>query len=118
MNATTQPNKPKPAKRSKQFWSDHISQWKASSFTQARYCRDHELDQNSFSYHKNKQSMKTTEEGTQKITPIQKGFISVPVPAVQPKSDELVLHLRGGHHLTGISQENIELIAVLLEKAS
>lgn len=117
MNATIQPSKPKPAKRSKQFWSDHVSQWKASSFTQARYCRDHELDQNSFSYHKNKQPIKMTEEGAQKIAHIQKGFISVPVPAVQPKSDELILHLRDGHHLTGISQENIELVAVLLEKA-
>lgn len=118
MNTITQSSKPKPAKRNKQFWSDHVSQWKASSLTQAHYCRDHELDQNSFSYHKNKQKIKVPEEGVEKITPIQKGFIRVPIPLMQPNSNGLILHLSGGHQLTGISQENLALVAELLEKSS
>ena len=64
MNTLTQPIKSEPVKRNKQFWSDHVSQWKASSVTQARYCRDHNLDQNSFSYHKNKQLIKPASENS------------------------------------------------------
>jgi hypothetical protein len=39
------------------FWSEHLSKWRDSGLSQANYCRQHALCQDSFSYHKSKISI-------------------------------------------------------------
>jgi hypothetical protein len=76
-------------------------------FNQADYCRQHGLCQNSFSYHKLKNStglMPTKSESA--------GFVRVQVIPQPQYHEPLTLHFANGTRLTGIA-ENIEMIKQL-----
>ncbi len=96
--------------QSQQFWRDHLSQWRESNLSQAAYCRHHRLNQNSFSYHKRKQSTN--------LVPVEpSGFIHFPLPQARPVFEPVVepltLHLTNGMRLSGIAPNNIALVQQL-----
>ncbi|SBT15694.1 IS66 family insertion sequence element accessory protein TnpA [Vibrio celticus] len=37
-----------------QTWHRHVEAWQTTNFSQAQYCRTHDLDQSQFSYWKRK----------------------------------------------------------------
>jgi hypothetical protein len=89
------------------LWPEHVSKWRDSGLSQADYCRQHGLCQNSFSYHKLKNStglMPTKSESA--------GFVRVQVIPQPQYHEPLTLHFANGTRLTGIA-ENIEMIKQL-----
>ncbi len=89
------------------FWPEYVSKWRDSGLSQADYCRQHGLCQNSFSYHKLKNStelMPTKSESA--------GFVRVQVIPQPQYHEPLTLHFANGTGLTGIA-ENIEMIKQL-----
>jgi hypothetical protein len=95
------------------IWNDHILQWKDSGLSQAGYCRQYNLDQNSFSYHKLKQ-LKLDKSFHDK----PRGFISLPLPQASPINEPLTLHLNNGMKLSGIDLDNISVIEQLAKVLS
>jgi hypothetical protein len=90
------------------FWPGHISQWRDSGLSQADYCRQHGLCQHSFSYHKLKSStglMPTKGESA--------GFVRVQVIPQPQYHEPLTLHFANGTRLTGIAENNMEMIKQL-----
>ena len=85
-----------------QFWQEHISQWRGSGLSQAAYCRQNGLNQNSFSYHKRKQS-------TELVPVKSSGFINLPLPQALPVEESLILNLTNGMQLSGIAPGNVAL---------
>ncbi|WP_404342658.1 IS66 family insertion sequence element accessory protein TnpA [Pseudoalteromonas mariniglutinosa] len=79
--------------------------------SQAAYCRQHGLNQNSFSYHKRKQP---TELAVVKPS----GFIRLPLPQVVAVDEALMLHLANGMRLSGIGSGNIALVKQLAQVLS
>lgn len=91
-----------------QFWPEHVSKWRDSGLSQADYCRQHGLCQNSFSYHKLKSStglMPTKGESA--------GFVHVQVIPQPEYHESLTLHFANGARLTGIADNNMEMIKQL-----
>jgi hypothetical protein len=90
------------------FWPEHVSKWRDSGLSQADYCRQHGLCQNSFSYHKIKSStglMPTKAESA--------GFVRVQVIPQPQYHEPLTLHFANGTRLTGIAENNMEMIKQL-----
>jgi hypothetical protein len=90
------------------FWPEHVSKWRDSGLSQADYCRQHGLCQNSFSYHKIKSStglMPTKAESA--------GFVRVQVTPQPQYHEPLTLHFANGTRLTGIAENNMEMIKQL-----
>lgn len=91
-----------------QFWPEHVSKWRDSGLSQADYCRQHGLCQNSLSYHKLKSStelMPTKGESA--------GFVRVQVIPQPQYHEPLTLHFANGTRLTGIAENNMEMIKQL-----
>jgi len=80
------------ATQNQQFWRKHLSQWRESNLSQAAYCRQHELDQNSLSYHKRKQE-------TDLVSVSASGFINVSLPQTYAVHESLTLHFNNGLYL-------------------
>jgi hypothetical protein len=90
------------------FWPEHVSKWRDSGLRQADYCRQHALCQHSFSYHKLKSStglMPTKGESA--------GFVRVQVIPQPQYHEPLTLHFANGARLTGIAENNMEMIKQL-----
>lgn len=90
------------------LWPEHVSKWRDSGLSQADYCRQHGLCQNSFSYHKLKSStglMPTKGESA--------GFVRVQVIPQPQYHEPLTLHFANGARLTGIAENNMEMIKQL-----
>jgi hypothetical protein len=90
------------------FWSEHVSKWRDSGLSQADYCRQHGLCQHSFSYHKLKSStgLMPTKGGSA-------GFVRVQVISQPQYHEPLTLHFANGTRLTGITENNMEMIKQL-----
>ena len=91
-----------------QFWPDHVSKWHDSGLSQANYCRQHGLCQNSFSYHKLKSST-----GLMLTKGDSAGFMRVQVRPQPQYHEPLTLHFANGARLTGIAENNMEMIKQL-----
>ena len=95
------------------FWQLHIGQWQASGLSQASYCREHSLHAHQLSYWKRKFL-----SDSKPVVPEPKtGFARVQVAAhvVPLSSPGLSLCFRDGAQLTGITQNNMDLIKQLIE---
>ena len=104
-------NKMQPIQNTKQdpsFWPEHVSQWHDSGLSQANYCRQHGLCQNSFSYHKLKSS-----SGLMPTKSDSAGFVRVQVRPQPQYHEPLTLHFANGARLTGITENNMEMIKQL-----
>jgi hypothetical protein len=87
------------------FWAQHVERWKTSSLSQAQYCKKHQLNAHSLSYHKRKlETQHALVKGT--------GFIQVPVPPWVPPAT-LTLHFASGLSLSGIESNNIDVVKQL-----
>ena len=93
-----------------QSWQKHIFQWQESDLSQAEYCRLNGLKQNSFSYHKLKQS-----KSTKTISERSTGFISLPLPPALSIDEPLTLRLTNGMILSGIDRSNIVTVKQLAQ---
>jgi hypothetical protein len=91
-----------------QFWQKHLALWRDSGLSQAAYCRQHELEQNSLSYHKHKQS-------TDLVPASPSGFITLPLPQTPAVLESLTLHFNSGISLSGIATNNILLVKQLTD---
>jgi len=90
------------------FWPDHVSQWRDSGLSQAAYCRQHGLCQNGFSYYKRKYS-----NGLLPDKGEPSGFVRVQVIPQPQYHEPLTLHFANGARLTGIAENNMEMIKQL-----
>lgn len=95
------------------FWQEHILQWQNSNLSQAEYCRQQKLDQNSFSYHKLKQ-LKLIEQLPVKSS----GFIRLPLPQASLVDTPLTLHFSNGMKLSGIDHANLATVKLLAQVLS
>ena len=95
-------------KQTQLYWQQHISQWQKSTLSQAKYCKQHGLKTNRFSYHKLKFKAKPETTGSS-------GFIKIPVAQVALKERQvpLTLHFTSGLSLSGIEANNIGLFRQL-----
>ena len=102
--------------QSKSFWLDHIQQWQQSALSQAAYCRQHDLCQQKFSYHKRKA---ITVDDKVNIVP-SPGFARVQVDSsiAAGSSTGLSLRLIDGACIEGISEHNLILLKPLLAALS
>lgn len=90
------------------FWRKHVEQWHSSGLSQAAYCREHQLNQVNFSYHKRKQQGE--------VVPTQNnGFVSVQLAQNVQPIDSLTLHFVNGTHLSGITNQNVTVVKQLME---
>ena len=90
------------------FWQTHVAQWQNSGLTQAAYCRQHGLAENSLSYHKRKRS-----SGLKPIKHSSPGFIHVQLAPAIPREEPLVVHLGNGVSVSGITPHNLTLVKQL-----
>ena len=90
------------------FWLEHVSQWRDSGLSQADYCRQHGLCQHSFSYHKLKSST-----GPLPTKGESAGSVRVQVITQPQYHEPLTLHFAKGARLTGIAENNMEMIKQL-----
>ena len=95
-------------KQATQFWPEHVSKWRDSGLSQADYCRQHGLCQNNFSYHKLKSST-----GLMPTKGEPSGFVRVQVIPQPQYHEPLTLHFANGARLTGIAENNMEMIKQL-----
>lgn len=95
-------------KQDARFWPEHVSKWHDSGLSQADYCREHGLCQNSFSYHKRKYST-----GLVPTKGESAGFVSVQVIPQPQYHEPLTLHFANGARLTGIADNNMDMIKQL-----
>jgi hypothetical protein len=95
-------------KQTHSYWQQHISQWQQSGLSQAKYCKQHGLKANRFSYHKLKFQAKPTQTSST-------SFIKIPVAQVAVKETQapLTLHFASGLSLSGIEGSNIGLVEQL-----
>lgn len=95
-------------KQTQLYWQQHINQWHKSGLSQAKYCRQHGLKTNRFSYHKLKFKAKPAQTSSS-------GFIKIPVAQVAVKETlaPLTLHFTNGLSLSGIEGNNIALVKQL-----
>ena len=98
----------------RQAWSDHIQAQSKSGLSQKAYCRQHGLKSNQFWYWKQKLvSAPDKTESEYRQEPSQALFIPVKVDNAVPK-EGLTLHLPGGFHLTGITEQNAQVVHLLI----
>jgi hypothetical protein len=90
------------------FWPEHVSKWRDSGLSQADYCRQHGLCQHSLSYHKLKSST-----GFMPTKSVSAGFVRVQVIPQPQYHEPLTLHFANGTRLTGIAENNMEMIQQL-----
>ena len=98
--------------QSRQFWRDHLAQWRDANVSQQAYCREHQLCPHKFSYYK-----RTLPTDLVSTTPTHSGFVSVQVLPEFTPSNSLSLHFTSGLRLSGIGADNLGLVkqlAVLL----
>ena len=102
--------------QSKSFWLDHIQQWQQSSLSQAAYCRQHDLCQQKFSYHKRRTV--TVDDKVNRVP--SPGFARVQVDSfiAANSSTGLSLRLIDGTCIDGISEHNLILLKPLLAALS
>jgi hypothetical protein len=95
-------------KQTHSYWQQHISQWQKSGVSQAKYCKQHGLKANRFSYQKLKFKVKPAQTSSS-------GFIKIPVAQVAVKETRtpLTLHFASGLSLSGIEANNIGLVKQL-----
>jgi len=92
-----------------EYWQQHINQWQKSTLNQAQYCKQHNLKESAFSYHKCKQIKNNT-------APINTTtFIKLSPVKVLPPQAPLILHLKNNLSLSGITQNNVDLVKLLAE---
>ncbi|MFT7412825.1 MAG: hypothetical protein ACI9J4_001188 [Paraglaciecola sp.] len=87
------------------FWPEHVSKWRDSGLSQADYCRQYGLCQNSFSYHTLKSSTGLMSNKSESA-----GFVRVQVIPQPQYHEPLTLHFANGARLTGIAENNMEMI--------
>ena len=90
------------------FWQNHVQQWQSTGLSQAAYCREHQLNQDNFGYHKRKQLSKV-------ISSQNNGFVSVHLAQNVQSIDSLTLHFVNGTHLSGITSQNVTVVKQLME---
>lgn len=91
----------------KHGWQQHINQWQKSTLNQAQYCKQHNLKESAFSYHKCKQ-IKTN------ITPVNAtAFIKLSPPELLSPQEPLTLHFANRLSLSGITPNNVDLVKLL-----
>jgi hypothetical protein len=88
------------------FWRKQVALWRASSLSQAQYCKNHNLKAHSLSYHKRR--LETNREAVN-----ESRFIAVPVPPALPAPKPLTLHFASGLSLSGIAPNNIDVVKQL-----
>lgn len=101
------------SENTEQFWFNHIKQWKVSGLSQNSYCKEHDLKPHNLSYHKCKQAR--NQDNTQLSTPISTGFIELAVSPTLTLPEPLILHFCDGVQLTGLAENNLELVKQLAE---
>ena len=99
---------PKKPNKNNQFWQKHLSQWRDTSLSQSEYCRQHNLRQDNFSYHKCKALKGSSSSKT-------KGFLKVQIPPQKTMAEPLTLRFNNGSCLTGITENNLSLVRQLAE---
>lgn len=99
-----------------QVWQQHIRQWRDSGLSQAQYCKQSNLKESAFSYHKCKQAKQKTTDNL--VSAKNTGFIVLPRPQIIPAHEPLTLHFTSGLSLSGIAVNNIELVKQLSEALS
>lgn len=100
--------KPETRLELKRFWTDHLSQWKETSLSQALYCKKHGLVVHRFGYWKRKLNN----------LPLKRsGFIQLPAVSIHPISNisTLTVQLPNKLQIKGISSNNLELNKQLAE---
>jgi hypothetical protein len=97
-------------KQTHSYWQQHISQWQKSGVSQAKYCKQHGLKANRFSYHKLKFKFK---DKPAQIS--SSAFIKIPIAQVAVKETQapLTLNFASGLSLSGIEANNIGLVKQL-----
>jgi len=95
-------------KQTHSYWQQHISQWQKSGVSQAKYCKQHGLKANRFSYHKLKFKAKPAQISSS-------AFIKIPVAqaAVKETQAPLTLNFASSLSLSGIEANNIGLVKQL-----
>jgi hypothetical protein len=97
----------------RQFWRDHLSQWRNANMSQLTYCREHQLCPHKFGYYK-----RTLATELVSTTPANSGFVSVQVlPEFNPP-EPLTLHFTNGLRLSGIADGNLGIVKQLAEVLS
>ena len=91
----------------------HKLQWQDANLRQAVYCRQQNLDQNRFSYHKLK-PLKSTEQLPVKYS----DFICLPLPQASLVDTPLTLHFANGMKLSGIDHTNLATVELLAQVLS
>jgi len=90
------------------YWSQHIKQWKASGDKQRHYCQHHQLKPHQFIYWKRIFSERPKKEPS--IAP--SGFIAVTVS--KPDNQKLILRLPNGVSIEGIHTNNLKMIREII----
>jgi hypothetical protein len=98
----------------KNAWSNHIEAQRQSGLTQNAYCRQHGLKSNQFCCWKKKLASVPANVGSKHSQePSQSSFVPIKVNSATPEKG-LTLHLPGGIHLTGITEENAQAVRLLI----
>ncbi|AWB66044.1 hypothetical protein C2869_19670 [Saccharobesus litoralis] len=97
------------------FWQTHIEQWQMSGLSQAAYCRQHNLSQNSLSYHKHKIG---NPNPPCHVSTVTNGFARVQVMESYTTSEPLSVQLNNGLKVCGINHHNLELVKQLAQVLS
>jgi hypothetical protein len=91
------------------FWGNHLQQWEKSGQSQAAYCRQQDLCQQKFSYHKRKSMALCIVDPA-----VSPGFSRVQLSNASLPSLGLSLRLNNGICIEDISESNLLLVKSLL----
>jgi len=89
--------------QTQEYWSKHITEWKASGLTQAAYCEQQNLNLNQLIYQKSKREGKHQP----KSNVLSSGFAAVTLSPA--RSEGLMLTFPTGVQLSGIDTDNLIL---------
>ena len=95
------------------YWQQHIDRWQVSGLSQQAFCKTHDLSYHRFLYWRRKFEGRTTEN----LKPPSSALVPV---IYRPPSTAagLSLVLPSGLELRGLSEDNLSLAQLLLDRLS
>jgi len=95
------------------YWQQHINQWRKSGSSQAQYCKNNDIKESAFSYHKCRLI-----NASVLVEPKKPAFLQLSAPQIFPAHEPLTLHLAKGLSISGIALNNLDLVKQLSEVLS
>ncbi len=93
----------------KEYWANHIRDWKSSGLTQTAYCDRENIKVYQLSYQKSKI------DGSSNKTPKAQPSKFAAVEVLSPCNEALTLTFSGGIQLSGIDAANLTVVKHLME---